>query len=132
MQGLHLPADLSHCDPGRAALTDVAALRALGLAAVADAGLLAVNECFHAFAPGPQGAGGVTGVVLLAESHLAVHTWPEIASVTIDVFGCNLSADNGERAELALQAVAAAFAPGQVRRQALQRGPTPPACETRT
>lgn len=126
MQGLHLTADLSGCAPGRAALTDIAALRTTCLDAVAGAGLLAVNDCFHAFgAPG-----GVTGVVLLAESHLAVHTWPEFGSVTVDVFVCNLQADNGERAEAALQAVVAAFSPSTIRRQRLRRGPTPTAPDT--
>jgi hypothetical protein len=42
-----------------------------------------------------SGFGGVTGVVLLAESHLAVHTWPA-AAVTLDVYVCN-SGDNSAR-----------------------------------
>jgi spermidine synthase len=41
---------------------------------------------------------GVTGTVLLAESHLAIHTWPETGSVTIDVYVCNFSADNSGKA----------------------------------
>jgi S-adenosylmethionine decarboxylase len=118
MQGLHLTADLAGCDPAAVALTNACALRAACRAAVDAAGLNAVAERFHAFPP----PGGVTGVLLLAESHLAVHTWPEIGRVTIDVFVCNVQADNGLRAAAVLDAMVGLFAPQQVQRQTLQRG----------
>jgi S-adenosylmethionine decarboxylase len=65
---------------------------------------------------------GITGVVLLAESHLTVHTWPEIGAVTLDVYVCNIDADNSQRAHTALDALIAEFAPDEVERHALQRG----------
>ena len=65
---------------------------------------------------------GITGVVLLAESHLAVHTWPEMASVTLDVYVCNLGTDNTARAHALMAALVAAFEPTQVERHVLQRG----------
>jgi len=118
MQGLHLTADLSGCPTGTDVFTDTAALRRLCLDAVRGSGLQPVGELFHRFTDG----GGVTGVVLLAESHLAVHTWPELAAVTIDVYVCNYSGDNSERAESLLAALEAAFAPAAVQRQRLRRG----------
>ncbi len=118
MQGLHLTADLRACAPQGPLMTEGASLRALCLQAVATAGLTAVGELFHRFEPG----GGLTGVVLLAESHLAVHTWPELAAVTIDVYVCNYGADNSARADALMAALEAAFAPGQTLRQRLQRG----------
>lgn len=118
MQGLHLTADLSGCDPLQPLMTEPQALRQVCLAAVAAASLQPVGELFHQF-PAP---GGVTGVVLLAESHLAVHTWPELAAVTLDVYVCNLQADNSARAEALLDALAAAFAPAAAHVQRLQRG----------
>ena len=80
---------------------------------VARAGLQAVGHCFHAFPPAtPDTEGGVTGMVLLAESHLAVHTWPESGVVTLDVFVCNRgSQDNSAAARQVLDALCAAFAP---------------------
>jgi S-adenosylmethionine decarboxylase len=118
MQGLHLTADLHACDVQQPVFVEADALRRCCLQAVADAGLTAVGELFHRFPAG----GGITGVVLLAESHLAVHTWPERAEVTVDVYVCNFGADNSERAERLLAAVELAFAPGSVRRQRLLRG----------
>jgi S-adenosylmethionine decarboxylase len=118
MDGLHLTADLRGCAVGTLELTDPAALRRCCLAAVAAAGLHPVGELFHRFAP----PGGVTGVVLLAESHLAVHTWPELDAVTLDVYVCNLQADNSDRAEVLLAALEAVFGPARVERQRLQRG----------
>jgi S-adenosylmethionine decarboxylase len=126
MRGLHLTADLSDCAPQLAAMTDPAALRTACLDAVAGAGLQSVGELFHRFEPTavmPADAPvGVTGVVLLAESHLAVHTWPEIAAVTLDVYVCNLGADNSARAHALLDALLATFAPGRIERHALRRG----------
>ena len=125
MQGLHLTADLRGCDASRPAMTDPAALRTLCLDAVAGAGLRAVAELFHRFAPAPGQAEapvGITGVVLLAESHLAVHTWPELEAATLDVYVCNLGTDNSARAEALMDALVAAFAPARVERHAHRRG----------
>ncbi len=55
--------------------------------------------------------GGVTGAVLLAESHLAIHTWPETGNVTIDVYVCNFSDDNSAKAQALMDGVVAAYAP---------------------
>jgi S-adenosylmethionine decarboxylase len=121
MNGLHLTADLRGCAGSPALMTDTAALRALCLAAVAEAELVAVGELFHAFDPQAERQSGITGVVLLAESHLAVHTWPEIGGVTIDAYVCNFSADNSARAEALMQRLVKAFAPARVKQQRLER-----------
>jgi S-adenosylmethionine decarboxylase len=119
MHGLHLTADLQGCHPTLSVMTDTAALRALCVSAVAGAGLTPVGELFHRFGDGGE---GVTGVVLLAESHLAVHTWPELGAVTLDVYVCNFGADNSARAEHLLAALEVAFTPTNVQRHRLQRG----------
>lgn len=129
MHGLHLTADLRDCPSGptgRAVMTEPAALRACCLEAVRTAGLQPVGELFHRFAAAPGAAVGlpigITGVVLLVESHLAVHTWPEIAAVTLDVYVCNLGADNSQLARALLESLIDAFAPKRVERHALVRG----------
>ena len=60
--------------------------------------------------------------MLLAESHLAVHTWPETGHVTLDVFVCNLLGDNRGRAQTLVDALVRGFEPGAVNRQAMSRG----------
>jgi S-adenosylmethionine decarboxylase len=124
MHGLHLTADLRGCSTELPAMTDPAALRSLCLSGVRDAQLHPVGELFHTFPGGHEQAGGVTGVVLLAESHLAVHTWPELKAVTLDVYVCNFGADNTHKAHSLLDLLLAAFKPTQVERHALERGRT--------
>ena len=123
---MHLTADLHGCPLAHGAMTDIDALRTHCLAAVAAAGLQAVGELFHRFpllAGRPASAApGITGVVLLAESHVAVHTWPELGAVTLDVYVCNVGADNSQRAEGLLNALLQGFAPTKVERHALRRG----------
>ena len=121
MHGLHLIADLQDCR-GATPLADPDALRALCLDAIARAGLRAVGSVFHPFVGDHGQPQGVTGVVLLVESHLAVHTWPELRGVTCDVYVCNLGADNSARAEAVMASLVAAFAPREPKIQRVQRG----------
>jgi S-adenosylmethionine decarboxylase len=89
---------------------------------VLDAGLQPVGRLFHAFAPTELGPSGVTATVLLAESHLCVHTWPEQRAVTLDVYVCNFGGDHSAKARQLLDALLALFAPEWVERHALRRG----------
>jgi len=125
MHGLHLTADLRGCSLELPPLTDPAALREVCLRAVREAALQPVGELFHTFPGGHEQAGGVTGVVLLAESHLAVHTWPELRSVTLDVYVCNFGADNSHKAHRLIDALLAAFRPEQLERHTIERGRDP-------
>lgn len=79
--GLHWLFDYSGCD--QAVLDDEAKIRTACLEAAERAGATIVGQVFHRFLPQ-----GVTGVVVLAESHLAVHTWPEYGTVAVDLFSC--------------------------------------------
>ncbi len=122
MQGLHLTADLSQCRCESAWLTDAQRLLAHCVQAVQAAGLQAINQLAHSFPATAQGPGGVTATVLLAESHLCVHTWPEQRAVTLDVYVCNFGGDHSAKAHALLQALTALFAPTHCTQQALQRG----------
>lgn len=77
--GLHLLLDLHGCS----GLTDAALLESVLRAAAAAAGATVLGADFHRFA-----GGGVTGVVLLAESHITLHTWPERDFAAVDIFMC--------------------------------------------
>ncbi|MES2948037.1 MAG: S-adenosylmethionine decarboxylase [Pseudomonadota bacterium] len=122
MQGLHLTADLSQCQCDSVWLTDATRLLNQCVQEVLRAGLQPVNQLAHSFPATEQGPGGVTATVLLAESHLCVHTWPEQMGVTVDVYVCNFGADHSAKAQNLMDALIALFAPRQALRQALQRG----------
>lgn len=122
MQGLHLTADLSLCQCNAHWLTDADLLLAACVQAVQSAGLQAVNQLVHSFPASAEGPGGVTATVLLAESHLCVHTWPEKAAVTLDVYVCNFGGDNSAKAHALMDVLVAHFAPRHADRQVLLRG----------
>ena len=127
MQGLHLTADLFKCACSPDLLTDRGALQAACIRLVRLAGLTVVGDDFHQFSDVAGAASGVTGLVLLAESHLAVHTWPELNAVTLDVYVCNFREDNTRKAEALTDSLVALFAPERSCRNSLQRGvPTSP------
>ena len=77
----HLLIELSDCDP--AAVTDHPALLAALRDAALATGSTVLSEVTHSFSPH-----GFTAVLLLAESHIALHTWPEEAYVAADIFTC--------------------------------------------
>jgi spermidine synthase len=130
MQGLHLTADLYGCQCDTALMIDAVALADACRRAVQAAGLTLVDEKYHTFPEWQGQPGGVTGAVLLAESHLAVHTWPERAGVTLDVYVCNFSTDNSSKAERLLNDLMATFVPGQRITNRILRGSKDP--ETRS
>jgi S-adenosylmethionine decarboxylase len=109
--GTHLVADFH----GIAAnsLMDVAAIEALLKQAALSAGATIVYSHLHAFGAGQ----GVTGVVLLAESHISVHTWPELGYAALDIFMCG-QADPHE----ALAVIEAGLKPQSRDVQCLNRG----------
>ena len=122
MQGLHLTADLHACSCAQLWLCDADALGQACLDAVRQCGLQAVGQLFHRFADTDVGRGGVTATVLLAESHLCVHTWPELRAVTLDVYVCNFSADHSAKADMLMTTLCRLFEPGKVEQQRLHRG----------
>jgi len=126
MKGLHIVADLYQCPPGDF-LISAKALRALCLEACETAGLTVLGEHFYQF-DGLNGAsnaalhGGATGTVVLAESHLAVHTWPERSEVSLDVYVCNVTADNSLKAEKLYQLMIEALKPADIVVERIGRG----------
>ena len=105
--GLHLIGDLYGCICDSRLMLDAAYLEEFCKAQVAAAGLTSVGSLFHSFGEG----GGVTGVVVLAESHLSIHTWPEAGYVTLDVYVCNYTENNRPKAQKLFDDLLAAFNP---------------------
>ena len=88
-----------------------------------SAGLTVLGEHFYQFDSFDQvQAGGATGAVVLAESHLAIHTWPERDGATLDIYVCNVTADNSPRAEQVYALLIAALKPADVLVKRVWRG----------
>ena len=115
--GVHLIAEWYGCDFATLALNDAKTLRATCLSEVAGSGLNVVGDAFHQLEPH-----GVTGTILLAESHLAIHKRPEHGLVTIDIYVCNLSCDNSGKAHKLYAAVRRYFNPDREHFAQLLRG----------
>lgn len=111
MQGLHLTGDLFECACPDTLFTDLEALTTLCRTATVDARLTIVDEKFHVFPDWNGQPGGITGTLLLAESHLAIHTWPERRGVTLDVYVCNFTDDNSPKAQQLFDTLMLAFRP---------------------
>ena len=122
MQGLHLTADLYQCRCDNAWLTDASQLGQWCLVAVRASGLQVVSQLFHTFPATSSGPGGITATVLLAESHLCVHTWPEKRAVTLDVYVCNFGGDYSAKAQALMRALVNRFEPEWTEQRSLDRG----------
>ena len=64
-------------------INDLKFIKKVMLDAAKRAGLTILNSKFHKFKPQ-----GVSGFIMISESHLSVHTWPESGYVAVDVFTC--------------------------------------------
>lgn len=79
--GRHLLLELKNCS--KEVLNDLDFLRDCLNQAALQCGATIVGESFHQFSPR-----GVSGIINIAESHIAIHTWPEYSYAAVDVFTC--------------------------------------------
>ena len=84
--GRHVILDLRDCNPGL--LDDPQYIRSLLLDVAHDISATVIDETIHQFSPQ-----GVSGVIAIAESHIAIHTWPEHAYAAVDIFTCGETMD---------------------------------------
>src|SRR5436305_14623473 len=116
MNGLHLIGDLTGCRCDPQLLLDGERFKAKCVELVEAAGLTTVGVSFHQF----DGC-RFTGCVVLAESHLAIHTWPERQGLTLDVYVCNYSADNSGKARKLHDQLVESFQPAEIARHEVER-----------
>ncbi len=84
--GQHVLAEFFECDPN--VLNSITNVEKYMIDAALECGATIVQKCFHMFNPY-----GVSGVVIISESHLAIHTWPELGYAAVDLFTCGSSCD---------------------------------------
>lgn len=84
--GRHLLVEYHGCNPK--IINDLEGLRELMLEAANRSGATVLEDSFHYFSPQ-----GVSGIVVIAESHMAIHTWPEHEYAAVDIFTCGTTVD---------------------------------------
>jgi len=84
--GRHILCEAYGCDPG--VLNNRSIVEKIMVEAALETGAEVREVAFHQFSPQ-----GVSGVVVISESHLAIHTWPELGYAAIDVFTCGDTVD---------------------------------------
>jgi S-adenosylmethionine decarboxylase proenzyme len=94
--GRHLLVELHDCN--REVLDNTDMIRDIMLKAAIDCGAVVLGSQFHHF--NPQ---GVSGVVVIAESHISIHTWPEYGYAAVDVFTCGTAVDPQVAAEVLIE-----------------------------
>ena len=98
--GKHLLLELKDCD--REVLNNLGFLKGILSAAATEAGATVLGESFHKFNPH-----GVSGVVIIAESHLFIHTWPECGYAAVDVFTCGDTVQPEKAAQMLIRELGA-------------------------
>ena len=110
--GTHILLELNDCP--QSLLLEQATLETALVDAANAAGATVVKPVFHQFSPH-----GLSGVVVIAESHIAVHTWPEHRYAAIDIFTCG-DPVIASRIQTEIQH---RFAPARAAAQTIARGP---------
>lgn len=94
--GKHLLVELHDCN--KEVLDDLSSLRDAMITAAIDCGAVILGDSFHRFSPQ-----GVSGVVIIAESHLSIHTWPEYGYAAVDIFTCGTTVEPEKAAEVLIK-----------------------------
>ncbi len=84
--GRHIIAELYHCNVDK--MDDVSLVERVMLDAAEVAGATVINSTFHHFSPF-----GVSGVIVIQESHFSIHCWPEYGYASIDIYTCGDTVD---------------------------------------
>ena len=98
--GKHLLMELKDCD--KEVLNDLGSIKGTMLTAASEAGATVLGESFHRFNPH-----GISGVVIIAESHLFIHTWPEYGYAAADIFTCGDSVQPEKAAKVLISKLGA-------------------------
>lgn len=137
-KSLHILADFYDCRGEDKYFSNKAVVRQKILRVIKHAGFKIVASRFHRFAgtnrpflaKSGRGSfnkiegqieGGITGVVIVSESHIVIHTWPERRFVNIDVFFCNYTQDNSKKARDVFRFLKTLYRPKNIRRKELWR-----------
>ena len=109
--GKHIIAEFYGVEPEKISFVDT--IKETMERVAEESGLTTIRGFFHQFQPQ-----GVTGIILLSESHLSIHTWPEHSLVNLDIFTCG----EPEKADRAFELFVKYLEPKSYRHYVLDRG----------
>ncbi len=109
--GIHIIADFYGVDKEK--ITYVEQMKPIFEETVRYAGLTKISSDYYQFRPK-----GCSGVVLIAESHLSFHTWPEHELITLDIYTCG----DPKQAYLALEYLERTLRPKKISQMVIERG----------
>ena len=109
--GMHLLLEMQGCTASL--LDDAVSCRRILYDIARKSGMTPLKDTFQTFTPQ-----GFSGVVLLAESHVSIHTWPEFGYAAVDFFTCNMATDMDLVERLFIEA----FQPSDLQTKLLYRG----------
>ncbi|MAG78591.1 adenosylmethionine decarboxylase [archaeon] len=116
MEGIHILANLYECK-NESILLDENLLEKEIKRLIEKSGLGIVGKCFYKFKNA-----GVTGIFLISESHVSVHTWPEKNnSINLDIFTCNVSGNNENKAKSLFEDLKKLFSPTKIKSKVVKR-----------
>jgi S-adenosylmethionine decarboxylase len=114
--GTHIMGDLMQCDPDYLFALKMEEVKKKVSEIITKYGLTELGSYYH-----PFDNSSFTGVVALSESHVSMHTWPELGIVNVDVYTCNYQRDNTEPTRKAFAEIAELFKPGNISKQEIRR-----------
>lgn len=109
-RGHHIIAEFRNCNPSK--IEFIKSVKPILEDSVKESGLTKIYSKYHQFEPF-----GVTGFVLLAESHISIHTWPEKKYIAIDLFTCGPP----KKAKKAFDVLVNGFNPGEIKKMEMNR-----------
>lgn len=111
LKNIQILAEFYGCDPELISRSDT--VKKIINRAIRKSKLTKIRSHYHQFRPS-----GVTGVVLLAESHITMHSWPEYNYIALDLFSCG----DKNKAVIAMKQLAKDFKPAKMKKQIVIRG----------
>ena len=114
--GTHIIADFYGCELSSPIFRDRNKLKKLFSKLIKKHKLKELGSYYHFFRNH-----SFTAVIAISESHISVHTWPEDAYVSIDIFACNYSQNNSKNANNLLKDFRAVFLPKKVIKKVVKR-----------
>lgn len=118
MKGLHIVANFYNCQyyQNKIFSLDEKLILEKAIQFCETVGLHVVGQSFYHFEPQ-----GLTFVLLLAESHLSIHTWPENGNVAFDIYTCNYQNDNSEKTKRVYKMIEQLLLPEKVEYKEIDR-----------